>query len=155
MKELILHIYDWLSAHKRVAAGILVGVLLLSALSALRLSFQEDISAFLPQDQREQLLQTEGQETLAVFFQGEDLDRKLDAMDSFAEAWNARFPEAPVESQAGAQVQDVLGFMSANWPYFLEEGDYARMDSLLASPGYVQERMAQNKLALYGANAIQ
>ena len=156
MRAFILHIYDFLCARRRVAALLLIAVLLLSALGALRLHFQEDISAFLPQEQREQLQNAQGQETQALFFRGGTIDGKLDAMDAFATAWNERFPDSPVQSQAsGPGVQEVFGFLSGNWPYFLEEADYTRMDSLLALPGYVTARMHQNKMALYGANAIQ
>ena len=57
---LILHIHDWLTAHKAVAVFVLLIGIVLSALSALRLNFQENIT-----------------------------DNKLDAMHAFADAWNA------------------------------------------------------------------
>ena len=149
MKELILHIFDDLSAHKRVAAFLLLAVLLVCALGALRLDFQEDISAFLPKEQREQIQQTEGQDQMAVLFTGGSLDQKLDAMDAFALAWNEACPEIPVSATSdGSQVLEVFSFLSDNWPYFLTEADYARMDSLLAVPGYVEATLQQGKQAL-------
>ena len=66
MKNFILQIYDWLTAHKRVAGLILFVILALSAASALRLRYQEDISAFLPQEQRKQLQNVDGQQRVAV-----------------------------------------------------------------------------------------
>ena len=156
MKNFILQIYDWLTAHKRVAAVILFAVLALSAISALRLKYQEDISAFLPQEQREQLQDVEGQERMAILFRGGDVDAKLDAMFAFAANWNQACEDIPISAEAeNSQVLDVFGFLNANWPYFLQEGDYARMDSLLAVPGYVQQALQGNKEALYGGSAIQ
>ncbi|MBQ7269070.1 MAG: hypothetical protein IJS62_04350, partial [Bacteroidales bacterium] len=50
MRTLILKVYDFLSRHKKWAVLGLVAALVLSALSALRLDYDEDISAFLPSD---------------------------------------------------------------------------------------------------------
>ena len=149
MKERILHIYDWMSAHKRVAALLLLGVMLLCAWGALHLRFQEDISAFLPAEQREQLQQVEGQDRMAVLFTGGSLDDKLDAMDAFEEQWNDACPDIPVSAAADlGEVSDLFSFLSANWPYFLTEADYARMDSLLARPGYPAACIRKDKEAL-------
>ena len=156
MKNLVLRIYDYLSAHKRVAAAILFVVLALSTISLLRLDFQEDISDFLPKEQQEQLRNASGQERMAVLFTGGTLEDRLDAMYGFEERWNQAHPDIPVSAQAeSAQVLDVFGFIQANWPYFLQEQDYARMDSLLALPDYVSRQMAENKNALYGASSLQ
>lgn len=155
MKRFVLHIYDWLSAHKGAAAVICAAVLILSLLSALRLGFQEDISAFLPEEQREQLSETEGQERIAVFFNGGSLDDKLDAMYAFQDKWNEANPDIPVQADAdNSEVLAVFDFISSNWPYFMEEADYARADSLLADNSYLSRRMAQNKLSMYGANSM-
>jgi len=156
VKNLVLRIYDYLSAHKRVAAAILFVVLALSVVSLFRLDFQEDISDFLPREQQEQLSGTEGQERMAVLFTGGTLDEKLDAMYSFEERWNEAHPDIPVSAQAESdQVLDVFSFINTNWPYFLQEQDYARMDSLLALPEYVSRSMAENKMAFYGGSSIQ
>ena len=156
MKNFILQIYDWLTAHKRVAGLILFIILALSAASALRLRYQEDISAFLPQEQREQLQNVDGQQRFAVLFRGGDVDAKLDAMFAFAANWNDACEDIPISADAdNGQVLEVFSFLSGNWPYFLTEGDYARMDSLLAVPGYIEQALQQNKEALYGSSAIQ
>ena len=155
MKNIILHIYDALSTHKGVAAAVLAVLLVLCLWSALRLDLQEDISAFLPREQREQLLQTQGQERLAVFFKGGTLEARMDAMEAFSGHWNDACPEQPVDARAGEDsMQEVFSFLSTNWPYFLEQRDYARMDSLLALPGYIPEQLARDKAALYSANPL-
>ncbi len=156
MKKLVLRIYDFLSARKRVAALVLLAVLALSVASLLRLDFQEDISAFLPRQQREQLSEVEGQERMAVLFKGGDLDTRLDAMYAFEQNWNEACEDFQITSQAeSGQVLDVFGFISGNWPYFLEEKDFRRMDSLLALPGYIPQSVHEDKQALYGGSSIQ
>ena len=156
MKNFILQIYDYLSAHKRVAAVILLIVLALSVVSVLRLGFQEDISAFLPGEQREQLQDVDGQQRMAILFRGGGIDEKLDAMYAFEQNWNDACPDLPISAQSeSAQVMDVFGFVNANWPYFLQSQDYARMDSLLAVPGYVEQALREDKEALYGGSSIQ
>ena len=51
MKKLVLHIYDWLSARKGLAIFLMAFLLGLCTLSALRMHYEEDISAFLPQSE--------------------------------------------------------------------------------------------------------
>ena len=151
MKDFFLHIYDWMSARKRLAAALLLVLLGLSLWSALRLEFQEDINAFLPEQP-----QVKGQEQMAVLFQGGDIDATLDGMYAFEDHWNAAHPDLPISAQAGQDAaMEAIEFLSANWPYFLQEADYARMDSLLAVPGYVQEALQRDKESLYTAQSLQ
>ncbi|MBQ6175628.1 MAG: 1-acyl-sn-glycerol-3-phosphate acyltransferase [Bacteroidales bacterium] len=159
MKKLVLHIYDWLSARKGLAIT-LMGVLLgLCTLSALRMHYEEDISAFLPQSEESKrysdVYNRLGQDRMAIFFESdeEDPDRVMDAMAAFGDLWAeadtaALVPDLQVAADAGA-VEEVFGFIRTHWPYFLTEADYARMDSLLAVPGYVEERMAENERSFY------
>ena len=160
MKDWVLHIYDYLSGHRRMAALLLVILLALSVLSALRLDFQEDISAFLPQSEEsrrysEVYERLGGQEKMAVFFEGAESDVLKDAMTAFEEEWTDADAAGLVPdlraTQDGGRVRDVFDFISGNWPYFLLEEDYVRMDSLLSRPGYIGDKMAENAESLYSA----
>ena len=171
MKKLILHIYDWLSARKGLTVFLMAGILGLCTLSALRMQYDEDISAFLPQSEESkrysEVYNRLGQDRMAIFFEsdGEDTDRLLDAMTAFGENWadvdtvtvttdgdhamiGRMVPDMQVAADAGA-AQEVFDFIHSNWPYFLTEADYARMDSLLAQPGFVDEKMAENQRSFY------
>ena len=159
MKKFILHIYDYLSAHKGLAIVLMAVLMGLSALSALRMNYEEDITAFLPQSEESKLYSDVynrlGQDRMAVFFTSdeEDPDRLMDAMTAFGEQWGLAdtaglVPDLQVSADAGA-TQEVFDFIRANWPYFLTEADYARMDSLLAAPGFVEEKMAENERSFY------
>ena len=150
MKTWILHIHDWLNAHKRVAGVMLALLLALSILSALRLDFQEDISAFLPQKP-----QVRGEEKMAVLFEGGSLEEKVDAMFAFEEKWNSRYPDFPISARADeSPMLESFDSLRANWPYYLLEEDYARMDSLLAQPGYIAACLAEGKDNLISSNVI-
>ena len=159
MKKLVLHIYDWLSARKGLAIFLMAVLLGLCTQSALRMHYEEDISAFLPQSEESKrysdVYNRLGHDRMAVFFESdeEDPDRVMDAMTAFGEVWAdadtaGLVPDLQVSADAGA-VEEVFGFIRTNWPFFLTEADYARMDSLLAVPGYVEEKMAENQRSFY------
>ena len=159
MKRFILHIYDYLSAHKGLAIVLMAVLMGLSSLSVLRMDYEEDITAFLPQSEESKLYSDVynrlGQDRMALFFTSdeEDPERLMDAMTAFGEMWAQAdtaglVPDLQVSADAGA-AQEVFGFLRANWPYFLSEADYARMDSLLAAPGFVEEKMAENERSFY------
>ena len=126
MKKVILHIYDFLSAHKGLALfimGILMGF---CAFSALHMDYEEDITAFLPQSAESKrysdVYNRLGQDRMAVFFESgeEDPDALMDAMQAFGDLWAdadtaALVPDLQVSTDAGA-VEEVFGFIRANWP---------------------------------------
>lgn len=159
MKKVILHIYDFLSSHKGLAAGLLGLLMGFCALSALHMDYEEDITAFLPQSEESKrcsdVYNRLGQDRMAVFFESEEEnpDALMDAMQAFGDIWAdadtaALVPDLQVSTDAGA-VEEVFSFIRGNWPYFLTEADYARMDSLLAVPGYVDGKMEENRISFY------
>ena len=93
MKLLILKLYDWLQAHRGLAGALLVLLLVLCGFSASRLHFEEDISAFLPRNSREQLLSSGGDSKMVVFFRGGGDRERREALYAFQDRWEAAFPE--------------------------------------------------------------
>ena len=159
MKKVVLHIYDYLSAHKGLAIFLMAFLLGLCTLSALRMEYEEDISAFLPQSEESrrysEVYSRLGQDRMAVFFtsEEEDPDLLMDAMTAFGTHWAeadtaSLVPDLQVSAEAGA-AQEVFDFIRTHWPYFLTGSDFARMDSLLAVPGFVEEKMAENERSFY------
>lgn len=149
MKGLVLRIYEFLSAQKWIAWTLLGVLVAISGLLVLRMDYSEDISAFLPLDEASEKYQNVysalgGQDKVAVLFDMDepDEDSLLDAMDAFCESW----PLAEVVDESS--IADVFSTISSNWPIFLEEEDYARMDSLLAVPGYIPEALKADKASL-------
>ncbi|MBR6345794.1 MAG: 1-acyl-sn-glycerol-3-phosphate acyltransferase [Bacteroidales bacterium] len=217
MKRWILHIHDYLRGHKAFAWMLLAAVTALCAISALRLRYSEDISAFLPMDSQtaryESVYKRMGSERkVAVFFESEDNDAAIAAMDDFTGRWDTSAvvsedrdrgafqgvdaprplssagnaaeasgePSTPYKgstdasaagsaapealrgafqgvdaprsaSGAMADAAEVFAFVSANYPRFLTESDYARMDSLLALPGYIDRKIVEDKAEMYTA----
>ena len=73
MKELVVRVYDFLTAHRWVAWVALVLLILVSGLLVTRMDYEEDISAFLPQDEQSARYNSiyqklGGQDRIAVFF---------------------------------------------------------------------------------------
>ena len=165
MKEAILRLHDYLSQHRPLVWLLLALLLGLCLYSASRMDFQEDISAFLPHDAQAEKYaavyeQLGGQDKIAVFFEaaggGEDAgfsDGIIAAMDCFADHWagcdSLHLVPDLQPAYDGGQAREVMDFIAAGIPYFLTEKDYARMDSLLAQPGYVAGRLDEVKASLY------
>ena len=164
MKEAILRIHDFLAGRKGLVWILLLLLLGLFFLLARRIDYQEDISAFLPRDAEAERYaavydQLGGQDKIAVFFEPAgsaepDVDAMLDAMYDFEAVWQQRdtlgwVPDLQAVAGGGG-VQEVLRFTLAYAPLFLTEADFARMDSLLAEPGYVDGRLEAVKSSLYG-----
>ncbi len=151
MKSIVLKIYDYLSAHKGLAGLLLAVLLALSAWSASRLHFEEDISAFLPKDSREQLQASGGDEKMAVFFRGGTAEERKEALYAFQNRWEEAFPDIYVY-EGSSEAAQVFDFLNSNWPYFLQPEDYVRMDSLLAAPGYIPAKLQEDREALVLGN---
>lgn len=125
MKGFILHIYDFLSGRKWLAGIILAVVTGLCLVSASRLSFNEDITDFLPESQ-----DVSGQEKMAVLFEGGTLQEKLDAMYEFDLQWD--MPAAKMD-------------------FFRIDPDPSKIDSL-SVPGYIDRVLEEDKTLLMAPN---
>ena len=165
MKQAILRLYDYLSAHRPLVWLLLAVLLGLFLLSARRMDYQEDISAFLPHDAEAERYadiyqRLGGQDKVAVFFElaegqpeEEAADRIIEAMDLFETHWfeddSLGWVPDLQASVDGGRIREVFDFIAGGMPYFLTDSDYARMDSLLAQPGYVGGRLDEVKQSLY------
>ena len=165
MALFFLKIYDFLSRRRRLAGAACCVLLLLCALSALRMNYEEDISAFMPADGRtakytEVFASMGGQDKIAVIFRQQTdsaaaEDRVLtigSAIDAFGEAV-ARRDTAHIVRNLQTRVDetamlDMLEEVWRTYPALLDEADYRRMDSLLADPGFLSRQMERNRQAL-------
>lgn len=160
MKDFVVRVYDFLTAHRWVAWTALALLVIVSGLLVTRMDYEEDISAFLPQDEQSAKYNSiyqklGGQDRIAVFFtpEGEaDQYEVMDAMDRFGSLWeecdtNHIVSDMQVCTDQGS-ILEVFGFISENWPYFLTEEDYSRMEELLGQPDYIREKIAQDRQSL-------
>ena len=154
----ILEIYDYLSGHKRILWLSLAGTVVIILALIFHLRYSEDISDFLPLDSSDQeafsiYRNISGADRLFVIFNNpDDPDLVTEAMSYFGEALSERdtlgwCTDLTVRFDMD-RITEVSDFVYGNIPYFLTDEDYARMDSLMALPGYTDRRMAENKRAL-------
>ena len=162
MQEIITRIYDSLRAHRGLC---LTALLLLTVVLVLMLSrqrYKEDISDFLPLDSKYGQALKAYQENggtgriVAIFSHADTLsaepDVLVDAVDAFAALVQERdtmgIADGMVTQIDMEQMEATVQFLYANMPYFLTDGDYARMDSLLGVEGFVEKQLAADKQTL-------
>ena len=149
----LLRLHDYLMRHRTLAAVTLVVMLAAGVILALHLHYQENIADFLPRTAENakqadiyNSLGDQGQITV-IFRPSEDAtdDDVMDAIDAFA----AAFTTLPVQARAdGSDAMQAISLVSSNMPLYLTAADYRRIDSLLAEPGYIAQRMADARQTL-------
>ena len=151
----ITDIYDWMSRRRGIRGISLAIVTALLAGLVFTLHFSEDISDFLPLGtvERENMAifqQISGADDLYILFSNPgDADRTVEAIDAFEGAVRQLDTEHWCDGLTCRYDIDnfleLSEFVQGNAPYFLTEADYARMDSLLALPGYIPDRLAADR----------
>jgi 1-acyl-sn-glycerol-3-phosphate acyltransferase len=126
------------------------------------LHYQEDISAFLPHDKNNEKISEAyqhigGQNKIVIVFHNEkgteeNSDNLVAAMDAFGENWQQVDTADIVKNIQihvdNAGTMDMLDFIYQNYPYFLTDADYRRIDSLLIQPDYIAKQLENNKQLL-------
>ena len=158
----ILSLYDFLRARRGLCLTVL---LLLTAVLAVLMSrqrYKEDIADFLPLDSKYgQALRTyqesAGANRIVALFASADStlsdpDRLVEAVEAFAaivaERDTTGLAETVVTQIDLSQAEQTVQFLYDNMPYFLTDGDYARMDSLLADDTFIDRQLAADKQSL-------
>ncbi len=161
ISRFVLRLYDRMSSRRSLLFCLLSVLTAGLALSALRQTYKEDISDFLPLSSRQgdamKVYQDiSGAQRIFAVFQCSDSARTepdsiTAAIDDFVAAVQ-RDSVLPTESvTAVVDVEEMMrlsDFVCDNIPYFLLPEDYRRMDSLLAREDYVTRRMSQNRQLL-------
>lgn len=155
---MILRIYDYMAGHRAVRRMVLLTITVVMAVLASRLTYKEDISDFLPLDgdSRDALSvyqDISGADMLVVTLGAKDAmvspDTLCGAVDMFcslvAECDTAGWTSGMTAQVDMEQMEQVREFAYENIPYLLDDADYRRMDSLLSVPGYVVQRLNDDK----------
>ena len=162
--KLFLKIFDRFSNHRTWMYVVVCLLLLLCTVSALRMEYNEDISAFMPLDEEtgkysEVFGNLGGQNTIAVIFKGKSEYGKADGLSNI-EAGIDVFGEAVARHDTGHIVQnlrlrvdesvigDMLQLVWQNYPLLLSDWDYHCLDSLMNDEAYLSKQLEQNKLML-------
>ncbi len=141
MTKLFLKIYDFFTRKKLLLFLITICVVIICIISATRINFSEDISGFLPEDKQNEQANYAYQHigasnTVIVYFSNEDEENQIpDAIDEFVDYLYDNNIENYINklqySIDETEIITKMNFISQNLPYFLEEEDYERIDSLI------------------------
>ena len=156
--KLINRIYDFFSTRKTLMGLVMAVVTAVLGCLILRLRFSENISDFLPLDRQEQeamdvYQNISGAGRLYILFNNPgDADLTVSAMEFFEDRVFERdslgwCSDLTMQIDM-AQISEVSDFVYANMPYFLDDEDYARMDSLLAQPAFLKEKLLADRQML-------
>lgn len=155
---MILKIFDFLHKHAFARWGSLIAITLVLVASIMRLSYKEDIRDFLPlsKTDRERMAvyqDISGMNRLFVVFESKgDAERTTEAIDAFVsvveESDTAGWCQDLQATFDFESLSETVDFVYANAPLFLTEDDYKRMDSLLASPNFMDNRLEDDLNAL-------
>lgn len=154
----ISQIFDFLSSHKSLRRWSLVTVTGILAALALTLHFSEDITDFLPMENREReqmsiFQNISGADRIIITFSNpDDEERTVQAIDRFIDEVKTEDSEGWSSELSGQfdmeLVTRVTEFVYENAPYFLTEADIERMDSLLSQKNYIEERLSLDRQML-------
>ena len=159
--RLVLQLYDRMSSQRGLLFSLLLLLTAALAISALRQTYKEDISDFLPLSSRQgdamKVYQDiSGAQRIFAVFQCSDSTRTepdsiTAAIDDFVallQRDSVLPPEGVTAVIDAEEMMRLTDFVCDNIPYFLLPEDYRRMDSLLAGEDYVARRMSQNRQLL-------
>lgn len=167
-----MRIYEWLSARPAAKWWILSATLLLLTLPLINLQYKENIAEFIPQSgnylERMEVFQqmssadktfvlfsikNEAQEQNApLLAEEENAPLLAEAVDLFAErlaaADSSHLVKEIVKEIDYERYKALIPFIYSHIPYLLSAEDIAKTDSLLSTPGFIEERLMERSAEL-------
>lgn len=144
MIRFFLSIYDYFAKHRGQLFGFLSLLVLLFAFATTQIRFKEDISSFLPEDKENERINNAyryvaSTNNITVYCTGKDStdqtkDLLIDAIGLLAdklESLDSGYIKRLFYKVDPSQMSAVSSFVVDNMPYFLDEPDYQRLDTLL------------------------
>jgi len=160
--DFFLKIYDFLSGRKWLAALLSVLLACVCLFLASRLHYEEDISRFLPGDE-ESSKYSEAYNALGkknniiLIFSAKDgseagEDEISEAIHDFEDVFDAvdstgMVPQRQITVDSGMAFE-VMEYVTSDYPLYMTEADYQRIDSLLNIQGYVSAQLATDRQSL-------
>lgn len=158
MTGIFLRIYDFLEKRRGLTIALALTLTAVFAFLASRVRYEEDISKFLPRDgesrkYQEVYQQFAAQNRVAVVFSASNDSIDVETLQTAMQQYGDLLSESDMVENLSVtvdetQIFDLMDAVYAHLPYFLEDEDYARVDSLLQTSGIIQERLAQDKQLL-------
>lgn len=165
MTQLFLKIYDYFYNKKKLLFIITICVVIICIISASKINFSEDISGFLPENQQNEQANYTYQHlgassTIIVYFSKNNAEiedyEMYDAIDTFVNSlYDNNIEDFANKIQFSideSEIIEKMKFISQNLPYFLEEKDYARIDSLITKKNIFKQLENDKELlgTIYG-----
>ena len=155
---MILKIFDYLRRHAFARWASLLAITLILVASIVRLSYKEDIEDFLPlsNTDRERMAvyqDISGMNRLFVVFESsDDAEQTTEAIEHFVsiveKSDTANWCQDLQATFDLESLSETIDFVYQNAPLFLTENDYRRMDSLLSSPDFMDNKLEDDMEAL-------
>lgn len=162
MTKIILRIYDLFKKRPALAVGLFVVLTACLTASFLTLNYKEDISDFLPLDEKNQTALSVYQDIsgankiYAIISMADNKEADPDSLVYGVESFTEKVLELDtIHDIAGItktidmeNMSMVMDEVYDNIPYFLTDQDYSRIDSLLSIPCYTQTQLIEDKQLL-------
>ena len=159
MVAFIIRIYEWMKRQRTVCWLSFILLTVLLSVLLLKQTYQEDISAFLPLNNKynkalKVYQSISGTNRIFAIFQyadstQSDPDSIIQAIDDYVELLKTKDTEKEVRnfvSQIDTEkMTETLSFIYQHIPYFLTDEDYCRFDSLLEDPGFIPSQVSNDK----------
>ncbi|MBO4371019.1 MAG: MMPL family transporter [Paludibacteraceae bacterium] len=163
MKKLFVRIFDWFDAHKPLLWGLLALTVILFGLMAVHIGFKSDITDFVPG-----LSEGQGKlvfehlkvkdRTVVLFSLQDTAETDPDLLLEVAEAYSDAIEQSDLPLHFEMRTDPEAFSRSFDWimrhlPCYLEEADYARLDSML-QPAHCRQQLAQDYALLLSPAAV-
>ena len=159
MVAFIIRIYEWMKRQRTVCWLSFILLTVLLSVLLLKQTYQEDISAFLPLNNKynkalKVYQSISGTNRIFVIFQyadstKSDPDSIIQAIDDYVELLKTKDTEKEVRNLVSQidteKMTETLSFIYQHIPYFLTDEDYCRFDSLLEDPGFIPSQVSNDK----------
>ena len=159
MVAFIIRIYEWMRRQRTVCWLSFILLTVLLSVLLLKQTYQEDISAFLPLNNKynkalKVYQSISGTNRIFAIFQyadstQSDPDSIIQTIDDYVELLKTKDTEKEVRNLVSQidteKMTETLSFIYQHIPYFLTDEDYCRFDSLLEDPGFISSQVSNDK----------
>ena len=159
MVAFIIRIYEWMKRQRTACWLSFILLTVLLSVLLLKQTYQEDISAFLPLNNKynkalKVYQSISGTNRIFAIFQyadstKSDPDSIIQAIDDYVELLKTKDTEKEVRNLVSQidteKMTETLSFIYQHIPYFLTDEDYCRFDSLLEDPGFIPSQVSNDK----------
>lgn len=159
MVAFIIRIYEWMKRQRTVCWLSFILLTVLLSVLLLKQTYQEDISAFLPLNNKynkalKVYQSISGTNRIFAIFQYADStkydpDSIIQAIDDYVELLKTKDTEKEIRNLVSQidteKMTETLSFIYQHIPYFLTDEDYCRFDSLLEDHGFIPSQVSNDK----------